>query len=73
MALTANEEEIAKLMIAEREAREELNIAITARDTEYRTGINAVKATVFPKHDANIATLQAVYDAAEQAVEDNFK
>lgn len=68
MVLTEQEEKTIKAVVAEIQARKALNDARALVDSEIRATINPLINSIHAAHQEEIATLQANYAAAEQAV-----
>ncbi len=72
MALTAEEESILRLMIEELRTRIKLDAARASRGTELRTAVRTVTEQVDEVHAATLSTLQTNFNAAEEAIKEEF-
>lgn len=68
MALTADEETILKLMIADVKARAKLNAVNTTMGQEIRTEFNTIDAAIREKYRAAYEALEADVQAAQVAL-----
>jgi len=73
MALTADEERILRLIIEELRTRKKLDAARLLKDADLRTGISTVQQEVDATHNATMSALQQDFNAAEQAIVNEFK
>jgi hypothetical protein len=73
MALTEYEERIVKLLADELKTRKKLDAARGKRDADFRSGLVTVTEQVNEEHASVLSALQADFNAAEKAIEDEFK